>query len=659
MSLVDDASTWGATMAKRGALLWFLAILVVISVAFFGPAVLQGSPDWAVLPLVEIVEVNLVWFAREATIGDVPVQQITRGFAALVNAPIEWAQTLLSDGIWSGRGLNRERAIPPLSWLTFGGASVILAYRLGGRRLALGTGFGVVYLVAFGLWQNSMVTLSSVLLSTVIAASLGIFLGIWSFRHKTVEAIVRATMNVMQTIPIFAYLLPTLLLFGYGPSAALIATVAYALPPMVHNTVIALKSVPSELVEAGNIAGCSRRQMMWKVLLPTALPGLSVGLNQVVMMTLNMVIIASMIGAGGLGFDVLTALRKLDIGAGLEAGMAIVVLAVILDRLSQAAATKKAAGNTRKWRFGIGITVFVWIVAATLVSFVVPPAQDWPSAWTISTAEFWNELVSWVNIVAYDTIDAFRTFALLQIMRPLRDFLMETPWSLWVGLITLAGAALGGWRLAAQVFALMFFIVCSGFWLSAMNSVYLILLSVTMAIMIGFPIGATLALSPRLQPSANFVLDTLQTLPTLVYLLPAVMLFKIGDVSAIIAVTSYAVAPAVRYTMVGLARIPSERLEAAAISGCTTMQTLTKVRIPTAFPTLVLGINQTVMMALSMLVIAALVGTKDLGQDVLIALNRSLVGQGIIAGLCVAALALVADALLKAWSLQMSNRNQS
>lgn len=659
MSLVGNALTRGTTMAKQGSLLWLLAILVVITVAFFGPALLQGSPDWAVLPMVEIVEVNLVWFAREAMIGDVAVQEITRGFAALVNAPIEWTQTLLSDGIWSGRGLNRERAIPPLSWLTSGGATMILAYWLGGRRLALIVGIGVVYLVTFGLWQNSMVTLSSVLLSTAIAATLGILLGIWSFRHKTVEAAVRGTMNVMQTIPIFAYLLPTLLLFGYGPSAALIATVAYAMPPMVHNTVIALKSVPSELVEAGNIAGCTRRQMMWKVLLPTALPGLSVGLNQVVMMTLNMVIIASMIGAGGIGFDVLTALRKLDIGSGFEAGMAIVVLAVVLDRLSQAVAIKRASGSTRKWRFGIGITLLAWIVVATVISYVVPPAQDWPSAWTISTANFWNELVSWVNIATFDTIDVFRTFVLLKIMRPLRDFLMETPWSLWVGLITLAGAALGGWKLAAQVFALMFFIVLSGFWLSAMNSVYLILLSVMMAIMIGFPIGATLALSPRMQPSANFVLDTLQTLPTLVYLLPAVMLFRIGDVSAIIAVTAYALAPAIRYTMIGLARVPTERLEAAAISGCTTMQTLIKVRIPTAFPTLVLGINQTIMMALSMLVIAALVGTKDLGQDVLIALNRYLVGQGIIAGLCVAALALVADALLKSWSLKMSNRNQS
>lgn len=120
MSLVGNASTWDATMAKRGTLLWLLAILIVISVAFFGPAILQGSPDWAVLPMVEIVEVNLVWFAREATIGGVAVQEITRGFASLVNAPIEWAQTLLSDGIWTGRGLNRERAIPPLSWLASG-----------------------------------------------------------------------------------------------------------------------------------------------------------------------------------------------------------------------------------------------------------------------------------------------------------------------------------------------------------------------------------------------------------------------------------------------------------------------------------------------------------------------------------------------------------
>jgi glycine betaine/proline transport system permease protein len=196
--------------------------------------------------------------------------------------------------------------------------------------------------------------------------------------------------------------------------------------------------------------------------------------------------------------------------------------------------------------------------------------------------------------------------------------------------------------------ALALAIVMTGYWGPAMNSLYLILISVTLAVIMGFPVGFWLASRPQLQTAANLTLDTLQTLPTLVYLLPAVMLFRIGDVSAVIAVTLYATAPAIRYAMIGMSQVPVARLEAAQISGCTRWQTLRWIRFPAALPTLLVGVNQTIMMAFSMLIIAALVGTKDLGQEILIALNRSLVGQGIVAGLCVACLALIADALLKA-----------
>jgi glycine betaine/proline transport system permease protein len=501
--------------------------------------------------------------------------------------------------------------------------------------------------------------LSNVLVSVFLAAAIGLALGVWSHRSAHVENVTRGVMNVMQTVPIFSYLVPTLLLFGYGPSAALVATVAYALPPMVHNTVLALKSVPAETVECGLVTGCTRRQLLWQVQLPTALSKLAVGLNQAVMMTLNMVIIASMIGAGGLGFDVLKALRKLDIGTGLEAGMGIVALAVVLDRVSQAAAQRAAHGKHREpgqwplWRL-----VAAWMVGATIVALIFEPAQTWPDDFVVSTASFWNDLVSWVNRELYDALNAFRTFALLEVMRPIRDGLATAPWTLVIGFLALAAFAIGGVRLAAYCAALALGIVVTGYWGPAMNSLYLILISVFLAVLFGFPLGFWLSSRSRYQGAANLTLDTLQTLPTLVYLLPAVMLFRIGDVSAIIAVTLYAFAPAVRYAMVGMSQVPHARLEAAQITGCTQWQTLIWVRFPAAFPTLLIGINQTIMMAFSMLIIAALVGTKDLGQEVLIALNRSLVGEGIVAGLCVASLALIADGLLKAGAAKVATHRR-
>lgn len=631
------------------ALIPGLAALLVVSLAFFGPEWLRVPPEWLIWPVSDVVGDSLTWFAREAQISGMAIQDMTRGLAAMVNAPIEGAVILLSEGLYSGRGLDRTQSVPPLSWLAILGAAGIVAYRLGGRSLCLTATIGLGFLVVFGLWSQAMITLASVLVSIVLTCALGLTIGIWSFRSSRVEAVVRGIMNVMQTLPIFAYLIPTLLLFGYGPAAALIATVAYALPPMVHNTVLALKGVPDELVECGHVSGCTDRQLLWLVQLPASLAGIAVGLNQAIMMTLNMVIIASMIGAGGLGFEVLTALRKLDIGAGFEAGMGIVALAVVLDRISQAWARRAAEGRRRyPGQRPLWLLVPGWLVLSTAIAHFVGPAQTWPGDWAISTASFWNGIVSWMNRELYDALEAFRAFVLLNIMRPFRDFLATMPWSVGVGFVAIFAYGIGGARVALYCTALMMFIVVTGFWAPATNSIYLMTIAVSLALIIGFPLGFWLASRPSLRNPANLMLDTLQTLPTLVYLLPAVMLFRIGDVSAIIAIFLYAVAPAIRYGMIGISQVPPARLEAAAISGCTRWQTFLFIRLPAAVPTLLLGINQTIMMAFSMLVIAALVGTKDLGQQVLIALNQSLVGQGIVAGLCVAALALVADALLKA-----------
>jgi len=634
---------------------WVVAAIAVVLVTNLGPNWLSTIPDWLMFPIPQWVGDSLTWFAREASIGGLAVQEITRGFAELINKPIEAAVVVLADGLFSGRGLDVTQSVPPLSWLALGGAAIIVAHRFGGSGLALTTSICVVFLVLFGLWHNAMVTLSNVLVSVTLATLLGLALGIWSFRSANVENITRGIMNVMQTIPIFAYLIPTLLLFGYGPSAALVATVAYALPPMVHNTVLALKSVPAETVECGRMTGCTRRQLLWQVQLPTALAKIAVGLNQSIMMTLNMVIIASMIGAGGLGFDVLKALRKLDIGRGLEAGMGIVALAIILDRISQAVARRAAHGKHREpgqwplWRL-----VGLWMVVATGIALILDPVQAWPKDYVISTATFWNDLVSWINRELYDILNAFRTFALLEVMRPIRDALAAAPWSMMIGLLAVGAYALAGVRLALYCAALAFAIVLTGYWIPAMNSLYLISISVTLAVVMGFPIGFWLASRPRYQTAASLALDTLQTLPTLVYLLPAVMLFRIGDVSAVIAIIVYAMAPAIRYAMIGMSQVPVARLEAAQITGCTSWQILRWIRFPAALPTLLIGVNQTIMMAFSMLIIAALVGTKDLGQQVLIALNRSLVGEGIVAGLCVACLALIADALLKAGAARAS-----
>ena len=188
---------------------------------------------------------------------------------------------VLAEGYERGAGFYRERVLPPLSWAGLIGAVALLGWRLSGPGLAGLIVVSGLYLVSFGLWTSAMITLSSVLICVVLALVLGLAIGVWSYRSARAEAVARGTMNVMQTVPIFSYLIPTLLLFGYGPSAALFATVVYAVPPMVHATVLALRSVPEETRELARMTGCTRGQTLWKVELPVALPQLAIGLNQV------------------------------------------------------------------------------------------------------------------------------------------------------------------------------------------------------------------------------------------------------------------------------------------------------------------------------------------------------------------------------------------
>ncbi|ACI59551.1 binding-protein-dependent transport systems inner membrane component (plasmid) [Rhizobium leguminosarum bv. trifolii WSM2304] len=632
------------------------AFLSIVAAAFFLPGSLVHLPDWAVLPVSDYVGRAMNWFARDAAIGQVKIADATRALAAVAEMPILWLKMLLVDGWVKGAGFNKVHLAPPLSWVGVILVTALVAWRISGRSLAILTLAAGAYLVVFGLWVSAMITLASVLLCVITGLALGLAMGIWAYRSPGAEAGLRAVMNIMQTVPIFSYLLPTLLLFGYGPSAALFATVVYALPPMVHATVLALRSVPSETLELARMTGCSRTQTLWKVELPVAMPQLAIGLNQVVMMTLNMVIIASMIGAGGLGYDVLRALRRLDFGAGFEAGMGIVALAVVLDRLTQAAARNQSTGRHRLWRPRDSILALSLLVVPTVVSFAVPALAAWPTGWTLTTAPFWNGAVSFINQTFYGPLEAMRTAMLLGVMNPFRDLLQSAPWSVVVLLLAMTAYALGGLRTTAVVMLLILFIVVTGYWEAAMASVYLTVLSVAIALAIGLPLGIWVAGHPRLHGPVQLALDTLQTLPTLVYLLPAVMLFRNGDFSALIAIASYAIAPAVRYGMAGMAHVPHERIEAGLMSGCTPWQTFRFISLPSALPTLILGVNQTVMMALSMLVIAALVGTRELGQEVYTALARGQTGPGIIAGLCVACIALIADALLKSGAARAAGR---
>ena len=624
--------------------------------------VMEVPRGWEI-PLKAWVTDFMNWLVDEATFGLFTFRELTRAISWMLQLPLTAATSLLSSGFLSGQGSNAVQVLPPLSWIAVIAVVVAMGHYARDWRLAAFVGACFLYLAIFGQWRSAMVTLSSIVIAVPFGVAGGLAFGILGYRHPWLERVITPVLDLMQTVPIFAYLVPILFLFGFGPVAAMIATIVYAMPPMVRVTMLALKSVPSEVRDFGRMAGCTRRQMTWKVLVPSAKTHLMVGVNQVIMLSLNMVIIASMIGAGGLGYDVLTSLRRLDIGAGLEAGIAIVVLAIALDRLSQAFAKRpppvhdeEAARRSAIRRHPWSVTCLLVVLGTGLFGLAAPEVQSYPSAWRITTGDFWAGLVEAINVNFYDQLEAVKTFVLLNLMVPVKRFLLGLPWPWVVVLIVAAGWQLGGWRLGLLTGLLSMFIVVNGLWEEAMITVYLIGVSVMIAGIIGIPLGIWAAQSPRAGRVIGGVIDTLQTLPAFVYLIPVVMLFRVGDFAAMIAVILYALAPAVRYTAHGIRSLDPQIMEAGIVSGCTRRQLLLKIKLPLALPQIMLGINQTVMLAISMLVITALVGTRELGQEVYIALTKADTGRGIVAGLSVAFIAIIADRLIASGAARTKRR---
>ncbi|MBP0594337.1 choline ABC transporter permease subunit [Paraburkholderia sp. LEh10] len=204
-----------------------------------------------------------------------------------------------------------------------------------GWRFAIFATASLLLIYATGFWDQTVITLGLTLSSTLISLVFGIPLGIWAAKNKHVQMIVRPILDLMQTMPAFVYLIPAAMLFGLGRVPGILSTVIFAMPPAVRLTSLGIKHVNREIVEAGQAFGCTPWQLLYKVQFPNALPSIMQGVNQTIMMALSMVIIASMVGAGGLGNDVLASIQRLDIGLGFESGLSVVLLAIILDRITE------------------------------------------------------------------------------------------------------------------------------------------------------------------------------------------------------------------------------------------------------------------------------------------------------------------------------------
>ncbi|AGM41375.1 proline/glycine betaine ABC transporter permease [Spiribacter salinus M19-40] len=271
---------------------------------------------------------------------DLPVGDVVEG-------GVDWVRNNLEgplDGFAAGVGFLAEGLESMLLFLpdwVLGPIIIAFAWWRVGWRFGAFTALAMLLIAAMGLWQETMQTLALVIGASIIALAAGLPLGVAMARRNGVAAVIRPVLDFMQTMPPFVYLIPAAIFFGLGKVPGTIATVIFAMPPAVRLTNLGIRQVSQENVEAGLAFGCTSRQLLYKVQIPLAMPSIMAGINQTIMLALSMVVIASMIGAGGLGNTVLTGIQRLDVGLGFEGGLGVVVLAILLDRMTQSFGTRR------------------------------------------------------------------------------------------------------------------------------------------------------------------------------------------------------------------------------------------------------------------------------------------------------------------------------
>ncbi|MEZ4726369.1 MAG: ABC transporter permease subunit [Caldilineaceae bacterium] len=502
-----------------------------------------------------------------------------------------------------------------------------IGYKAGGHRLGLLTTAGLLLMGLFGLWQASMETLALMGVAVTVTLLIGIPLGIWAARHARFEALLRPVLDAMQTMPAFVYLIPVVLFFGIARTPSVIATVIYALPPAIRLTTLGIRQVPGEAIEAADAFGSTAGQKLRKVQLPLALPSILLGVNQSIMMALGIVVIAALIGARGLGQEVLEGLQRLRVGQALEAGLAIVLMAVIFDRISYGFSRNNrqsaiVSGGLRPLRqrqssppthlfenvqqnvpalllnYVYWSAVLVVILALVIVDMDSGLLRGFPEGWQLSMREPVDGAVRWLRDNLYQIGDLpigtgpFSDFVVLNLLNPLRNFFTTIlPWPLVVALFGILGHHAGGWRLALFTMASIVTLGLLGMWQESMDTLSQVLVAVVFTVVLGIPLGIWAARNDLVEAILRPILDFLQTIPQFVYLVPVIMLFNVGRVPGLIASVFYALPAIVRLTNLGIRQVPAATIEAADVFGSTARQKLLKVQLPLARSSIMLGVE--------------------------------------------------------------------
>jgi len=564
------------------------------------------------------------------------------GFATFVDNLVNWFDRLL---LW-------------LTWVGTTVAGTLIALRFGGMRAAVWVSAAFASFALMGLWEESMQTLALMLAAVGLSLSVGIPLGIVAGLSNRFMRAITPVLDAMQIVPAFAYLIPVVVLFSVGPGAAVISTMIYAIPPAVRITALGIRGVPVNTVEAATSMGSTRGQVLSKVQLPLSRRTILLGVNQTIMFALSMVVIAGLIGGGGLG-DVVTSGLYTNPALAILGGVAIVVMAMALDRSTEAVANRTDPAHrhlteARRKRLrlatvatfaGIGLTV---ALAKVFGAAAIYPETATAQEWLLEKVQNWLDYVQDPTTFVFSVTEPLGTFIVVHLVQPLLQFLVEAPW--FTTLLGVAAIALivSGVRPAVTTFAMFTAIGVLGMWEPAMETFSQVLVATGLAVLIGVALGVAAAESNAVSKVLRPTNDVLQTLPQLVYIIPFVYLMPISYVPGIVASVLYAFPAVVRLVERGVRDVAPDTVEAASAFGATRRQVLGKVKIPLAGDAVMLGVNQGIIMVLGVVVIAGLVGSGGLGYLVAQGLQRGQFGLGLVASLAILAMGIALDRVTQA-----------
>ncbi|MEP9382017.1 ABC transporter permease subunit [Nocardioides cheoyonin] len=567
-----------------------------------------------------------------------------------IDSAVTWVQELLSEA-------PADRPTPQIGWLGVVALAVWIAYAVAGWASGLLVLVAMLLFGFLGYWSESIDTLIVTGLSVLVSIVIGLPLGVWMAGSKRVSAVFTPVLDLAQTLPAFAYLAPLALFFGIGPAAAIITTVIYALPTLVRIAAHGIATVDPSSLEASESLGSTRWQRLRKVQLPMARRTIVVGINQCTMAALAMATIVTLINAPGLGAPVLQALQSLDIGTAFVSGLAIVIMAIMLDRTTTAASERAelaARGRVssravvvRRLVLGLGA---VAVVVALYLSHSYLDFARFPSSPDLGSplSDAVTSATNWV-VDTFDTITEWFKNRITDILiNPLQDVLAESPW--WLSAVAFAALSwvLGGWRPLAVTVVCEAVILGTGLWHDSMvtltTTLVATLLVVIAAVVVGVWMGRNRLVDRILRP----ILDALQTIPPFVYLVPALALFGPTRFTAVVAALAYGVPIATKLVADGIRGVTAVSVEAAESLGVTKWQMIRKVQLPIARGAVVLAANQGLLYVLSMVVVGGLVGGGGLGYLVVSGFSQGeLFGKGLAAGIAITAIGVMLDRTAK------------